>query len=700
MNDRFQILSLDGGGIKGLFSAAILTHLEEDLGINIIDHFDLIVGTSTGGIIALGLGAGMKPKEIVNFYVKEGPNIFPKSIFSKIKQLVRNKYDSFPLEVALKKCFGDKTLGESQKRLVIPAYNIGEDDVYLFKTPHHKRLTRDWKVPMWKVALATSAAPTYFPTFTGVDNIRLVDGGVWANNPTMVGIVEAVSMFDVPLSAICVLSLGTTSEVKGRPKKLDRGGFWQWKTEAVDVIMRGQSIGAFTQAQHLLGRDKVAGWTPRFLTGCLRWTNYPKKGFWVKQLMRVAIFRQYSKKCLQTIRHQSTNQCMVPKEVIDMDYSLKNQFSKFLQHLAESLDISETQYETAVKHYEAVGKWLSENGSPIAEYEPQIYPQGSFRLGTMIKPINDTDEYDIDLVCELKALRKENVTQKQLKDMIGDRLKANERYRKMLKEGKRCWTLQYSDSARFHMDILPAIPDDEINEIAHEIGANLAESAILITDRELYNWQRSNPVGYTEWFKERMRIQFNAKRMLLAESLRASVEDVPEYKVKTPLQQSIQILKRHRDIMFMDDKDDKPISIIITTLAARAYDNEADLLEALQNIIAKMPNLIERDNQGNALVANPVNPLENFADKWKKHPEKEVKFRQWLQQVQADLEAALRVGNIRDMIENLKPRFGDRIVNKAASDFLPDHSNSVSAIVSVVPSINITKPTKPWGLNE
>lgn len=267
MNDKFQILSIDGGGIKGLFSAAILAHLEEDLGINIIDHFDLIIGTSTGGIIALGLGAGMKPKEIVKFYVKEGPNIFPETIFSKIKQLFLNKYDSSPLEAALRKCFGDKILGESQKRLVIPSYNIGEDDVYLFKTSHHERLKRDYKVPIWKVALATSAAPTFFPSCLKLDHIRLVDGGVWANNPTMVGVVEAISMLDVPLSAIRVLSLGTTNAVKGRPNKLDRGGLWQWKTEVVDVIMRGQSIGAFTQAQHLLGRDKVVRMDPKVPDG-------------------------------------------------------------------------------------------------------------------------------------------------------------------------------------------------------------------------------------------------------------------------------------------------------------------------------------------------------------------------------------------------------------------------------------------------
>jgi patatin-like phospholipase/acyl hydrolase len=190
----FQILCLDGGGIKGLFSAAILAHLEEDFHIKITDYFDLIVGTSTGGIIALALGIGLRPREIVHFYVSNGNSIFANRWPLKLRQLwhlsryfIRNKYDSEPLEKALKDCFGDKLLAESKKRVVIPSYNIGEDDIYLFKTPHHERLRRDYKVPVWKVAMATSAAPTYFPCFRGLNDIRLIDGGVWVSIPVQTG---------------------------------------------------------------------------------------------------------------------------------------------------------------------------------------------------------------------------------------------------------------------------------------------------------------------------------------------------------------------------------------------------------------------------------------------------------------------------------------------------------------------------------
>ncbi len=260
--DHFQILALDGGGIKGIFTAAVLAFLEDDLKTKIVDHFDLIVGTSTGGIIALGLGVGMTPREILGFYVEEGQGIFSEMFFPRLKHLFKVKYNPDNLEIALKKYFGEKSLADSNKRLVIPSYNLGEDDIYLFKTPHHEKLKRDYKVPIWKVAMATSAAPTYFPTFKKLDSLRLVDGGVWANNPTMLGIIEAVSLLGISVGAISVLSLGTTNEVKGRPYNLNRGGSWQWRKNAIDVIMRGQSIGAYTQALHLLGPEKISRFDP------------------------------------------------------------------------------------------------------------------------------------------------------------------------------------------------------------------------------------------------------------------------------------------------------------------------------------------------------------------------------------------------------------------------------------------------------
>lgn len=258
-NSSFQILSLDGGGIKGLFSAAALAAWEEDFQTRIIDHFDLITGTSTGGIIALALGSGRSPKEIVEFYRCEMGNIFPDSgLHRSLTHWVRRKYAQEPLKEALIRILGeDVVLADSQKRLVIPSYNLARDEVYLFKTPHHERLRRDWRVPLWQVALATSAAPTYFPASKHVGSVRHIDGGVWANNPTMVGIVEAYSMLDQPLADIKVLNIGTTTPLMNRRRFLDWGGLLQWAKYAPDVIMRAQSHGTFAQAQHLLPKDNL-----------------------------------------------------------------------------------------------------------------------------------------------------------------------------------------------------------------------------------------------------------------------------------------------------------------------------------------------------------------------------------------------------------------------------------------------------------
>ena len=267
--DRFQILSLDGGGIKGIFTAAMLAAIEEDLEIKVTDHFDLIAGTSTGGIVALGLGLGLRPKEIVEFYLKEGPQIFSRWFGLKsLQHWVMRKFSAEPLEAALKRCFSERLFGESTKRLVIPSYNLGEDDVYIFRTPHHERLRSDYKVPAWKVAKATSAAPTFFPCSRDVKCLRLIDGGVWANNPSMVAVVEASGTLGIPLENQYIFSIGTSETVNHRKKRLNRGGIIAWAigNVAVDVIMRGQSIGTNNQVKFLLGKDHVHRMDPKVST--------------------------------------------------------------------------------------------------------------------------------------------------------------------------------------------------------------------------------------------------------------------------------------------------------------------------------------------------------------------------------------------------------------------------------------------------
>jgi patatin-like phospholipase/acyl hydrolase len=251
------VLALDGGGVRGIFSAALLAGLEEDIGEPVVDRFDLVVGTSTGGIIALGLGAGLTPRKILEFYVEEKGRIFANPLgWRRLRHPFLAKYRPKALERALRQVFGTTCLGESRVPLVIPSYDIGENAVHLFKTPHHPRLRRDHRVEMWAVGMATSAAPTYFPTFRlPGGHVRLVDGGVWANNPAMVGVTEAVSMFGQPLEGIRVLSIGTTASVRTRPRRLDNAGVLRWAQgpNVVEVLLNGQSAGAFAQVQHLVG---------------------------------------------------------------------------------------------------------------------------------------------------------------------------------------------------------------------------------------------------------------------------------------------------------------------------------------------------------------------------------------------------------------------------------------------------------------
>lgn len=252
---RFQILALDGGGYKGMFSAAVLACLEEDLRTSIVDHFDLVAGTSTGGIIALALGAGKAPREIVAFYAEHGPHIFSHRRRRMPRQLVRSKYDVEPLREALDGVLGERCLWESSVPLCVPSYDLRTDDVYLFRTPHSARLARDWRERMVDVALASSAAPTYLAAHH-LRGLRLVDGGLWANNPAVVAIAEAVSEFKIDLADIRVLSLGTTSDLSVRSNRLDRGGVLSWAKCATTVILKGQSLAAKNATYHLIPKGQ------------------------------------------------------------------------------------------------------------------------------------------------------------------------------------------------------------------------------------------------------------------------------------------------------------------------------------------------------------------------------------------------------------------------------------------------------------
>lgn len=348
-----------------------------------------------------------------------------------------------------------------------------------------------------------------------------------------------------------------------------------------------------------------------------------------------------------------------------MQMVMKEELSDFLRAVADDLDIPGHLYEDAVVKYTDVGEWLAQEDSDLAQYEPDIFPQGSFRLGTMVRPVNDSEEYDIDLVCHLK-IKKENTTQKELKDRVGKRLEARADIKEILKPSRRCWVLDYAEP--FHMDVLPVIPNVERQP-----------NGILLTDTELRLWQFSNPIDYAEWFKEQMKVVLMEKRAAYAKRYQMSIEEVPEYEVKTPLQRVVQILKRHRDIYFEKDLKNRPVSIIITTLAAKAYRNQPDLYGALVSVATRMHEYIVKRPNGEWWVENPVDKGENFADKWNEYPKRREAFVGWLEQVRDDFVSVSQMESLSKSAAALSPTLGRTAVSRAASS------------LSVQPSSLITK---------
>jgi predicted acylesterase/phospholipase RssA len=266
-----RILSIDGGGIKGVFPASFLATVEDQAGEPLGRYFDLIAGTSTGGIIALGLGLGIPAKTIRDLYLELGPSIFPAGkgggLFKSIK---RGKWDPAPLKVELIKLMGDRELGEAQTRLVIPAFHPYSKEVYIFKTRHHPRFEFDYKEKVVDVAMATSAAPSYFPEYVTETGMVLSDGGVWAANPLGMSVVEAVGVLNWPRETIKAVSLGCTLEMVGREGFKwwrPRSSFMKYARYSISLLMSGQAHGSLGTANILIGSENVFRFDPPVPTG-------------------------------------------------------------------------------------------------------------------------------------------------------------------------------------------------------------------------------------------------------------------------------------------------------------------------------------------------------------------------------------------------------------------------------------------------
>ena len=408
----------------------------------------------------------------------------------------------------------------------------------------------------------------------------------------------------------------------------------------------------------------------------------PKRGKLTKRQVKQAV-----EKVVRERRERGT------EEFLTLTYPA--QASPLLEAIADALDISESHYTQVVKFYESLGAWLERDESIVACYMPKIYPQGSFLLGTVIKPISGAEAYDLAFVSEL-SLQKTEISQKKLKYLVGVEIKSYAQANNMNsrpKERRRCWTLNYADDAQFYVDISPAIPDAEAFKLFLESRghspSSWSDSALAITDNTFPNysqiapdWSHSNPKGYAEWFRSRMKKRVSAIRKSLT---RRKIDNLPEYKVKTPLQRAIQILKRHCDIWFDKnqsayDEKAKPSSIIITTLAAHAYYNEGDLQQTLLKILTQMPHYIEYYDNGVTLIRNPVNPLENFAAEWQEHPIRKKSFMDWLKQVQLDLTEALELSDILSVEKSLKSYLGEQTIKEGLQNLSKRKGESGSTL--------------------
>jgi hypothetical protein len=344
--------------------------------------------------------------------------------------------------------------------------------------------------------------------------------------------------------------------------------------------------------------------------------------------------------------------------------------SAFLQGLAEELDPPDVGKQLAGERYEDLGAWLQEHAATTAGRDVQVYPQGSGNLGTTNRDPY-TGEFDLDLVIRV-AYGKSELTQKQLNQMVNGWLGSYVSARQQaghplaptrLEKGKRAWTLYYADG--FHMDVLPVVPD-----LARELDVSVGDPSWL-TDKALVRWQPTNPRGFAAWFREISAAERRERKVEAAKRAEVQVDDLPDDQVKTSLQLTVQLLKRHRDYLFRDDPDRlAPPSAVITTLASKAYQTQTpyggELADVVEAVVADMPNHLHRTSTGKLWIPNPTCPMENYADRYDGRPDKEKALKDWLQRAWDDASGVLSVRDAAHTSEAIDRAFGPGLGSRIA----------------------------------
>lgn len=356
------------------------------------------------------------------------------------------------------------------------------------------------------------------------------------------------------------------------------------------------------------------------------------------------------------------------------DLNKEKYLSLILNTICEKICVTSTDYKTLEDHFNGLTEVL-ENGID-ERFSPILRTQGSIRLGTAIKPLRGNG-LDADIICELYNVPSW-YTQEDVQEIVGKVLRGHEKYCKLLKEpkgGRRCFTIEYADGT--HVDILPCVVDDNYRQRMLTASIHYEDYILKITDKKdpgfssdtnRDNWHKSNPIGFSNLFQT-IAQQFEQQNKSLME-MRASVEPFPEYETKEEkltLQRVVQLLKRHRDVMMGND-DDKPVSILITTLAEMAFAKSGggDLYRVLSFIVHHLKDYIQHKD-GKPVVLNPVLPAENFADKWTEKPRKKQCFEDWYKGLSTDIQSLQTLEGV-DLANKLKEIFGENPVNLAYRD--------------------------------
>ena len=346
-----------------------------------------------------------------------------------------------------------------------------------------------------------------------------------------------------------------------------------------------------------------------------------------------------------------------------------------LDEVGRELQITPTQFARAESAYRSVGEWLRKEGSSLAPYDPEIYPQGSMAQRTTVRPLHG-EEFDLDLVSELHGWTGSAI---EIHKAVGDRLAEHGEYKKMLEGKKRCWRLNYS--GEFHLDALPG-----------RKAANGPGNAIEVPDRELGDWKPSNPTDYVAWFDAQARPYYDAVEARKQEPLPAPQPG----DARDPLRRAVQLMKRHRDVRFDGNPENAPRSIVLTTLAAKHYDRQESVGEALLWILNGIMLEIEGANGEPIEVLNPVNPAENFADAWEDDVEAFEEFVEYIEQFAFELRELIKAPLEKEFGHRSGRLFGVEVAKKAVETYNRKHGVAVTTALEAIGRGPKETPAKPW----